>query len=103
MQLYFITNVHLACFSLIVDFRVLVDFDLESICHSGHCADSISTPTLFPLTFFPLVRSRSAEARRIRTPPIRQRPGARKPNVGKPQRGLKKSQRRLAPVTAAKQ
>jgi len=46
-----------------------------------------------------LVRSRSAEQRRVRVPPPRIRPGQKKPNVGKPQRGLKKSQRRLAAVS----
>lgn len=54
--------------------------------------------TFFILICFP-VRSRSAEKRRIRIPPQRLRPGAKKPDTGKPQKGLKRSQRRLADVS----
>ena len=47
-----------------------------------------------------MVRSRSAVNRRIRAPPVRVRPGQKHPTTGKPQRGVKRSQRRLAIVSA---
>lgn len=47
-----------------------------------------------------LVRARSSVQRRVRAPPVRVRPGQKNQTPGKPQRGVKRSQRRLAIVAA---